>query len=101
MLDHMGFRVRDLVAARRFYDAYTAPLGLATIDNTAESLIGRSADPLFVHAKGRAAVNTFYAAAIKASGVDNGTPGPRGQHGYYAAFALDPDANNVEAGVRE
>ena len=52
MLDHMGFRVRDLVAARRFYDAYTAPLGFATIDNTAESLIGRSADPLFVHGQG-------------------------------------------------
>jgi catechol 2,3-dioxygenase-like lactoylglutathione lyase family enzyme len=127
----MGFRVRDLAAARRFYDACTAPLGLATIDNPAESfLIVRSGEeplpfiwvgtpmPAFwtaghrtsaapIHfafaAKDRAAVNAFYAAALKAGGVDNGAPGPRGgdAYGYYAAFVLDPDGNNVEAGVRE
>ena len=36
-------------------------------------------------------------------GIDNGAPGPRGpaEMKYYAAFALDPDGNNVEAGVRE
>ena len=131
MLDHMGFRVRDLAAARRFYDACTAPLGLATIDNSAESfLIVRSdeeplpfiwvgtAMPAFwtvahrtsaapIHAsfaaKDRAAVDAFYAAALKAGGIDNGAPGPRGPAAmnYYAAFVLDPDGNNVEAGVRE
>jgi len=131
MLDHMGFRVRDLAAARRFYDACTAAVGLATIDNTAESfLIGRSAEeplpfiwvgtaaPAFwtpahrtsaapIHfafaAKDRAAVDAFHAAALTAGGVDNGAPGPRGGdgYGYYAAFVLDPDRNNVEAGVRE
>lgn len=114
MLDHMGFRVRDLVAARRFYDACTAPLGLATIDNTAESFLvvrtpehQTSSAPIHFAftAKDRAAVNAFYAAALKAGGVDSGAPGPRGGdgygYGYYAAFALDPDGNNVEAGVRE
>ena len=35
MLDHMGFRVRDLAAARRFYDACTAALASASIDNSA------------------------------------------------------------------
>jgi catechol 2,3-dioxygenase-like lactoylglutathione lyase family enzyme len=131
MLDHMGFRVRDLAAARRFYDACTAPLGLTTIDNTAESfLVVRSSEeplpfiwigtalPAFwtpshqtsaapIHfsftAKDRAAVNAFYAAALKDGGVDNGAPGPRGGdgYGYCAAFVLDPDGNNVEAGLRE
>jgi catechol 2,3-dioxygenase-like lactoylglutathione lyase family enzyme len=131
MLDHMGFRVRDLAAARQFYDACTAPLGLATIDNSENSfLIGESAAkplpfiwvgtslPAFwtpahktsaapIHiafrAKDREAVNAFYVAALDAGGMDNGAPGPRGgesQH-YYAAFVLDPDGNNVEAGVRE
>jgi hypothetical protein len=31
-------------------------------------------------------------------GRDNGAPGERKYHtGYYAAFALDPDGNNIEA----
>jgi catechol 2,3-dioxygenase-like lactoylglutathione lyase family enzyme len=131
MLDHMGFRVRDLAASRRFYDACTAALGLTTVDNTEGSfLIGRSAaeplpfiwvgttTPAFwtaahrtsaapIHfaftAKDRAAVDAFYAAALNAGGMDNGAPGPRGpaEMAYYAAFVLDPDGNNVEAGVRE
>ena len=37
------------------------------------------------------------AAAIAAGGQDNGAPGERPYHpGYYAAFARDPDGNNVE-----
>jgi catechol 2,3-dioxygenase-like lactoylglutathione lyase family enzyme len=37
-------------------------------------------------------------AALKAGGQDNGAPGPRAYHtGYYAAFVLDPDRNNIEA----
>ena len=131
MLDHMGFRVKDLKASRRFYDACVNALGLATIDNSDESfLIGRSAEeplpfiwvgtalPAFwtaahktsaspIHvafaAKDRAAVDRFYAAALDAGGIDNGAPGRRGPEAmnYYAAFVLDPDGNNVEAGVRE
>jgi hypothetical protein len=31
-------------------------------------------------------------------GRDNGVPGERQYHpGYYAAFVLDPDGNNIEA----
>jgi len=31
-------------------------------------------------------------------GRDNGAPGERAYHpGYYAAFVLDPDGNNIEA----
>jgi catechol 2,3-dioxygenase-like lactoylglutathione lyase family enzyme len=130
MLDHMGFRVRDLAAARRFYDAAMAALGLAVIDNSENSfLIGRSAAepipfvwvgtdlPKFwtpghetsqapIHvaftAKDKAAVEAFYRAALAAGGTDNGAPGPRGpaEMKYYAAFVLDPDGNNIEAGVR-
>jgi catechol 2,3-dioxygenase-like lactoylglutathione lyase family enzyme len=131
MIDHMGFRVRDLAAARRFYNACLAPLGLQAIDNTEESfLIGRSqAEPLpFIwvgttqptfwsaghsiskspihvafKANERSAVDAFHRAALEAGGTDNGKPGPRGPASmkYYAAFVLDPDGNNIEAGVRE
>ena len=44
-------------------------------------------------------VRAFHEAAVAAGGIDNGAPGERaGYHpGYYAAFVLDPDGNNVEA----
>jgi catechol 2,3-dioxygenase-like lactoylglutathione lyase family enzyme len=130
MLDHMGFRVRDLGAARHFYEAAMRALGLAVIDNSDSSfLIGRSAeqpipfiwigtdDPAFwtmahrvsaspIHvafsARDRQSVDAFYRAALKAGGRDNGAPGLRGPDAmkYYAAFVLDPDGNNIEAGLR-
>ena len=131
MIDHMGFRVRDLAASRRFYNACAQPLGLQVIDNTAESfLIAHSAAqhlpfiwvgttlPAFwnathvvsaspIHigfaAADRDAVDDFYRAALAAGGRDNGSPGPRGpaEMKYYGAYVLDPDGNNIEAGVRE
>ena len=43
-------------------------------------------------------VHAFYKAALGAGGRDNGAPGDRSYHpGYYAAFVLDPDGNNIEA----
>ena len=46
------------------------------------------------------AVQAFHAAALAAGGRDNGAPGPRPYHpGYYSAFVLDPDGNNIEAVV--
>ena len=39
----------------------------------------------------------FHAAALAAGGKDNGAPGERKYHpGYYGAFVLDPDGNNIE-----
>ena len=36
-------------------------------------------------------------AQVKAGGKDNGAPGERPYHpGYYGAFVLDPDGNNIE-----
>lgn len=46
----------------------------------------------------RAVVERFYQTALAAGGTDNGAPGERPYHaGYFAAFVLDPDGNNVEA----
>lgn len=131
MFDHMGFRVRDLAAARRFYEAVAPPLGLHVVDNTANSFVltpnpdwpvpfvwigtdrpafwhegaQTSASPihLALQAADRGAVAAFHRAAIAAGGTDNGAPGPRGPAvaRYYAGFVLDPDGNNIEAGVRE
>jgi catechol 2,3-dioxygenase-like lactoylglutathione lyase family enzyme len=55
-------------------------------------------------ARDRAEVHAFHAAALAAGGTDNGSPGLReGGYppGYYAAFVLDPDGNNMEAVFRE
>jgi catechol 2,3-dioxygenase-like lactoylglutathione lyase family enzyme len=46
----------------------------------------------------------FYDAVLRAGGTDNGAPSLReGGYppGYYAAFVLDPDGNNIEAVSRE
>jgi predicted lactoylglutathione lyase len=52
-------------------------------------------------ARSRAEVDAFHAAALKAGGTDNGPPGLRDTaKGYYAAFVLDPNGNNIEAVFR-
>ena len=49
-------------------------------------------------ARSRKEVHAFHAAGLMAGGRDNGAPGLRDYHpGYYAAFLLDPDGNNIEA----
>ena len=50
-------------------------------------------------AKDKTSVDNFYKEALAAGGKDNGAPGYRTDYwvGYYAAFVLDPDGNNVEA----
>ena len=46
----------------------------------------------------RETVHSFYKAALAAGGRDTGAPGERHYHpGYYGAFVLDPDGNNIEA----
>lgn len=55
-------------------------------------------------AESRGQVDAFHEAALLAGGTDNGQPGLRsGKYppGYYAAFVLDPDGNNIEAVFRE
>lgn len=55
-------------------------------------------------AQTRQQVDAFHQAAVLAGGTDNGRPGLRtGGYplGYYAAFVLDPDGNNIEVVFRE
>jgi catechol 2,3-dioxygenase-like lactoylglutathione lyase family enzyme len=109
LLDHVQLRVRDLETSKRFYRACLEALEHAPADEREEYFW---ADELFLCADGEPsarvhlafqaadceAVDRFYRAALAAGGTDNGPPGERGYHsGYYAAFVLDPDGNNVEA----
>ena len=108
LIDHVHLVVADLERSKRFYRAVLQSLG--------RDLSGQGdgyffADELFVsegenrshvhlafQAAGREGVHRFHAAGLEAGGTDNGPPGERHYHpGYYAAFVLDPDGNNVEA----
>ncbi len=115
LIDHLQLVVKDLPAAKRFYaavfDALAIPMGgegdtyfwadelfISTPDSAAAAgaLTGRH--HLAFQAKNRAMVEAFHRAALAGGGRDNGAPGERQYHpGYYAAFALDPDGNNIEA----
>jgi catechol 2,3-dioxygenase-like lactoylglutathione lyase family enzyme len=110
LIDHVHLRVADLAASKRFYAAVLAALGHA--DAIVEDARHFGADELWIdmadgpisqvhlafQARDRAEVARFHAAALAAGGTDNGGPGERAYHpGYYAAFVLDPDGNNIEA----
>lgn len=115
LIDHIQLVVRDLQASERFYTAALAALNIPVLgsDNgyfVADELVVSSADSttalgaltgrhhLAFQAKDREMVDAFYSAALSHGGRDNGAPGLRAYHpGYYAAFVLDPDGNNIEA----
>jgi catechol 2,3-dioxygenase-like lactoylglutathione lyase family enzyme len=115
LIDHLQLVVRDLKASRDFYTAVfevlKVPIGgsgdtyfwadelfVSTADSEAAQgrLTGRH--HLAFQAQDEAMVQAFHRAALAHGGTDNGAPGPRPYHpGYYAAFVLDPDGNNIEA----
>jgi len=110
LLDHVHLRVKDLEASKRFYRAVLEALNL--LDGYGEGDGYFYADELYVdradgqaslihlafQAKDKALVHRFHEAALSAGGRDHGKPGPRNYHpGYYGAFVLDPDGNNIEA----
>jgi catechol 2,3-dioxygenase-like lactoylglutathione lyase family enzyme len=107
LVDHVHLRAADLRASQRFYSAVLEAIGIESSSDDTHF----SADELWIdagpksssihlafQAKDRATVERFYKAGLQAGGRDNGAPGEREYHpGYYAAFLLDPDGNNIEA----
>ncbi|MCT6717031.1 VOC family protein [Acidovorax sp. K2F] len=115
LFDHVQLVVRDLAVSQAFYtavlEALQVPMGGADEGYFwADELFVSSADSpaaqghltgrhhLAFQARDRAMVDAFYRAALAHGGTNNGAPGERAYHpGYYAAFVLDPDGNNIEA----
>ena len=109
LLDHVHLRVSDLEASKRFYAAALEALGLGPLDegpatssSTSSSSPPTARRPRTCTSRSRRPTarrsTRFHAAALAAGGRDNGAPGERHYHpGYYAAFVLDPDGNNIEA----
>ncbi|KAH8598405.1 Glyoxalase/Bleomycin resistance protein/Dihydroxybiphenyl dioxygenase [Bisporella sp. PMI_857] len=124
MLGHVSLRVCDLEASVKFYTEALSPLsyittrfpsviGLGSSSSSApipdlwlreyqpgpENDYSQKPTPVHIsfYAKERKTVDDFYACGINAGGKDNGAPGVRPwMEGYYAAYLLDLDGNNIE-----
>jgi catechol 2,3-dioxygenase-like lactoylglutathione lyase family enzyme len=113
-IDHLWIRVADLAAAQRFYEIVGPHVGLRPGNDAPDrrqfvgphrgsfSLVAGDAPTEHVHmafpTDDDADVHAFHGAATGAGYRDNGPPGERAVYhpGYYGAFVLDPDGNNVE-----
>lgn len=106
LIDHVHLRARDLKASQRFYAAILGVLDIPVVSDDNHL----AADELWIDAgeqgshvhlafqtADRETVDKAWRAGLAAGGKDNGGPGERKYHpGYYAAFLLDPDGNNIE-----
>jgi len=115
LIDHVQLVVADLKKSRSFYEAVFATLNIpvggegdgffwadelfvSSKDSLAAQGVLTGRHHLAFQAKDKAMVAAFHTAGLSAGGLDNGKPGDRVYHpGYYAAFLLDPDGNNIEA----
>ncbi len=119
-IDHVTIATRDYHAAKRFYEAALQPLGFSVmldwpaagrtylgLPSEASSLwivqgavSGRLS--LSLAAPDRAAVDAFYAAARESGGRGSASPRFRPEYtaSTYAAEAVDPDGNVIEAVCR-
>jgi catechol 2,3-dioxygenase-like lactoylglutathione lyase family enzyme len=117
-IDHLWIGVRDLDASTAFYDLIGGHTGLRSEPRRGRrqyrgateatfSLLADGRPPtenlhLAFAAPDKQTVEAFHAAAVAAGYTSNGEPGERvGEDlihaGYYAAFVLDPDGNNIES----
>jgi catechol 2,3-dioxygenase-like lactoylglutathione lyase family enzyme len=118
MFDHLSIGVRDLDAARGFYDAFLAPLGAALASEKAGELgygpaglsslfflypapqgqVAGQGSHIAFTAETRQAVDAAYASALArgATGLRAAGPHPDIAPDYYGAVILDPDGNKLE-----
>ena len=112
VVDHLWIRVADVAAARRFYALVAPHAGFRVKDVGPERVQLAGASGSFSLVAGEATENVhlafpvgddatvdeFHRSATAAGYRDHGAPGERPIYhaGYYSAFVLDPDGNNVE-----
>lgn len=119
MISYVTLGSADRAAAKRFYDAALAPLGLAA-SYADDEMVGYgqpggatqlwicqpfnglaasagNGSMLALDAATRAQVDAVHAAALAAGGRDEGRPGPREAYGpnFYAAYFRDLDGNKL------
>jgi catechol 2,3-dioxygenase-like lactoylglutathione lyase family enzyme len=112
VIDHLWIRVADVDASRRFYETIGRFAGIQLSTERPERVHFAGANRSFALVQGEptqnvhlafpaadhATVEEFHRAATAAGYRDNGPPGERPVYhrGYYGAYVLDPDGNNVE-----
>src|SRR5262249_26513025 len=113
LFDHVDVSASDYLESIRFYETALAPLGVPKLleghDSTCFANLNvvdrRPATQnlhLCFYARVKEQVDEFHRAGIDAGFQSNGAPGFRDYApGYYAAYLLDPDCNNVEALYRD
>lgn len=113
VVDHLDVRASDFRRSVLFYETVLAPLGIPKLYEREGSAcfthvnVVAGTPPtvelhLCFHARSRADVEAFHQAGLEAGFRSNGAPGLRDYApGYYAAYLLDPDGNNVEALYRD
>ena len=111
-IDHLWMRVADVAASKRFYEIVAPHAGFRVHHDSPERASFGGPEGAFSVVSGRpsegvhlafqatddATVEAFHRAATEQGYRDNGPPGERAiyHEGYYAAYVLDPDGNNVE-----
>ena len=113
IFDHVEVSASDYAESVRFYETVLGALGIPRVAETDEwtgfanlNVVDRRPATARLHvcfiAHSREEVERFHAAGVDAGFRSNGGPGYRDYGpGYYAAFLLDPDGNNVEALYRD
>ena len=113
VVDHLDLHASDFAESVRFYEAVLTPLGIP-------KLFERDGEACFTHVnvvdrvpptqnlhlcfytRSRDEVDAFHRVGLDSGFRSNGAPGYRDYApGYYAAYLLDPDGNNVEALYRD
>ena len=112
-IDHLWIRVSDVDASTRFYETVGPAAGFRVGRELGErtlfacvsgsfSVVAGDETTEHVHvafaAGDNETVDRFHQDATAAGYRDNGPPGERPiyHHGYYGAYVLDPDGNNIE-----
>jgi catechol 2,3-dioxygenase-like lactoylglutathione lyase family enzyme len=113
IIDHVAIRVTDVEASTAFYSKIGPAAGLTirrqapdrtsfavgTSDGVLSVIAGEPTQNIHIAFSGDDNdVRRFHADATAAGYRSNGEPGERARYhdGYYAAYVLDPDGNNIE-----
>jgi len=123
MIGYVTLGTNDLPRAAKFYDAIAAEMGVGRMMEF-DSFIAWGAPGggagigltkpfdgqaacvgngvmVALEAKDREQVQRLYDIALANGGTDEGTPGPRGEGGFYAGYFRDPDGNKLNAFLME
>jgi catechol 2,3-dioxygenase-like lactoylglutathione lyase family enzyme len=113
VVDHLDLHASRFADSVRFYEAVLTPLGIPKLHqregsacfthvNVVDTQPSTRNLHLCFYARSKTEVDGFHSAGVEAGFESNGAPGYRDYGpGYYAAYLLDPDGNNVEALYRD